>query len=81
MRPTRSLPPFLLLSPHPEYRCDEHGRGVHLKREGQLVVGPVGNVHEEGDAVRDVGPMLVGEAGRKVGGKGDLKLSWGGRKE
>lgn len=48
---------------------------MHLQGKGQLVVGPVGDVDEEDDGVRDMGPMIVGEGGRKVGGKGDLELS------
>ena len=75
MRPKRSLPPFLPL----EYQCDEHGRRVHLQRIDQLVVRPVGNLDGKGNGVRDVCPVLVGEGGRKVGGKGDLELSLGGK--
>ena len=67
------LPPSLPSLPS-EYRRDEHGRGMHPQGIDQLVVGPVGDVDEEGEGMGDVGPIPVGEGGGEEGGEGDLKL-------
>ena len=76
-----SLPPSLLSSLPSKYRCDEHGRGVHPQGVDQFVVGPVGNVDEEGQGVRDVSPVPVGEGRREEGGESDLDLLFGGERE